>query len=106
MSDSDRCIRMLQTLCWKKQSGFGEDWEPALSQTGLWQKAGALKLEPHELFVRNSVYDICPISHHNNLLSTPSAFRHWRQGICMPVLTFPSDSKVGHAGRCGWMLFS
>lgn len=77
----------------KEQSDFGWDWGPALSPTGVWQKAWALQLEPSELFVRNSVYDIYRAGQLNNL--PPNQAANWVLNASIDVLdTVPRGSTM------------
>ena len=51
----------------KEQSDFGWDWGPAFAPAGIWQKAWVIQLQPNEIVVRNSAFDIYRKGQLNNL---------------------------------------
>ncbi|KAH8890148.1 glycoside hydrolase family 2 protein [Thozetella sp. PMI_491] len=77
----------------KEQSDFGWDWGPAFSPTGIWQKAWVLQLEPEELHVRNSIFDIYRVGQLPNL--PPDQNQNWVLNASIDVLnTVPKGAGL------------
>ena len=57
----------------KEQSDFGWDWGPGFAPAGIWQKAWLLQLEPDEIMVPNSAFDLYRVGQLNNLPPSQSA---------------------------------
>lgn len=77
----------------KEQSDFGWDWGPAFAPAGIWQKAWIVQLDPGELQVRNSIYDIYRRDQLPNL--PPDQGADWVLNASIDVLnTIPEGASM------------
>ncbi|KAB5545732.1 glycoside hydrolase family 2 protein [Coniochaeta sp. 2T2.1] len=68
----------------KEQSDFGWDWGPGFAPSGIWQKAWIVQLEPGEVYVRNSIFDIYREGQLNNL--PPDQTANWVLNASIDVI--------------------
>lgn len=69
----------------KEQSDFGWDWGPAFAPSGIWQNAFLVQLEPNEVAVRNSIFDIYRVGQLPNL--PPDQSMDWTLNASVDVLS-------------------
>lgn len=69
----------------KEQSDFGWDWGPAFAPSGIWQNAFLVQLEPNEVAVRNSIFDIYRVGQLPNL--PPDQSMDWMLNASVDVLS-------------------
>lgn len=69
----------------KEQSDFGWDWGPAFAPSGIWQNAFLVQLDPNEVAVRNSIFDIYRVGQLPNL--PPDQSMDWTLNASVDVLS-------------------
>jgi beta-mannosidase len=80
----------------KQQSDFGWDWGPGFAPSGIWQKAWVIQLEPDEIYVRNSIFDLYREGQINNL--PPDQEANWVLIVSIDAInTIPDGAGMRYA---------